>query len=363
MRSTGLISAIMLLCAATPLAAQVPEPSAALGEAFEAALAASPTPRQLAAEQAEWRHYRDLDEYGHGADGDEGRQRALVRLAARDQALGRIEATSPDALMSCVGETLTGCSSHAGGWLTSPDGDRLFWQLQAGVTDETGITGGFVLLTSGGMGPLRPMVWAFEGYRYEPPTLVMSDGKLHIAVAGRMQGTGNGNADVIFRWDPVAARPLVQIDNWSWRDTLKDRLPAGLEVWKGVDIKYADGEIWAWTPLWREGDGNCCASGGSAGLSFRIENDVLVLDSVSVRDAIVETAMAEPAEVLDFVSRVGNCEHWGGEEGYDDDRRAQIEAAVIANRCEALEVDAARLATAYADQPATLSLIRRVQEQ
>lgn len=357
-----LLSALMLLAAGT-VAAQVPPLPEALGDAFDAAMAASPTAPQLNAEQRDWLRYRELDEYGHGDSGDDERIEDLNRRSARDRALAQIELTSPDALGSCIGETLKSCSSRAAGWLTSPDGDRLFWQLQDGVTEETGITGGFVLLSSGGMGPIVPRAWAFDGYRYEAPTLLMLDGKLYVAVAGRMMGTGNGNADAIFRWHPDAETPLVQVDNWSWRDALSEQLPTGLEVWKGVDFRYSDDGAWAWTPLWREGDGNCCASGGSAGLSFVIRDDVLVLEGVAARDSIVDTVMSEPIEVLDFVGRSTMCTHWGGEEGYDAERRAQIDAAVTELRCDALATDGARLTQAYADNPASLALIRRMTPQ
>ncbi|HEY1225413.1 MAG TPA: hypothetical protein VGE54_09315 [Brevundimonas sp.] len=359
----ALVSVLMLLGLATPVMAQVAPPSEEFSRAYEAAMAVSPTSRQLEAEQREWLKYREMDEYGQGADGDDERMQDLSRRAARDQALARIELSSPDAMAACVGEALKGCSSRAAGWLTSPGGDRLFWQLQDGFTDENGITGGIMLLSAGGMGPVRPVAWAFEGYRYEAPTLLMIDGKMYVAASGRMQGTGNGNADVIFRWDPNAARPLTQVDNWSWRDALAERLPAGLEVWKGVDFRYSDEGAWAWTPLWQEGDGNCCASGGDAGLNFRIEDDVLVLDSVSAHDAIVEVATTNPMDVLDFVGRTRLCEHWGGEEGYDAERREQIQAAVRALRCEALVADGAHLETKYAEEPRTLALIRRMRAE
>ena len=356
----ALVSVLMLLGLATPAMAQVAPPSEEFRRAYEAAMAVSPTSRQLEAEQRDWLRYRALDEYGYGADGDDERMLELRRNAERDYALGRIELASPDAMTACVGEALKGCSSRAAGWLTSSDGDRLFWQLQDGFTDENGITGGIMLLSAGGMGPVRPVAWAFEGYRYEAPTLLMIEGRMYLAASGRMQGTGNGNADVIFRWTPDAARPLTQVDNWSWRDSLAGRLPPGLEVWKGVDFRYSDDGAWAWTPLWREGDGNCCASGGHAGLSFRIEDDVLVLDSVSAHDTVVEVATSNPMDVLDFVGRVNLCRHWTGEEPYDAERRANIEAAVRALRCEALPVDAAHLEAKYADDAATLALIRRV---
>ncbi len=362
----GLLSVLMLVGLATPVVAQVPPPSAEFSAAYDAAMAVTPTARQLEAEQREWAHYRDLDEYGYGADGDDERMEDLRRRAARDQALGQIVLRDERISDDCLGEALKDCSSPAGGWLTAPDGRRLYWQLQEGFTDENGITGGLVLLGDAGaarMGPIRPVAWAFEGYRYEAPTLLMIDGKLYVAAAGRMQGTGNGNADVIFRWTPGEAPELTQVDNWSWRDTLAERLPAGLEVWKGVDYRYNDDGVWAWTPLWREGDGNCCASGGSAMLMFRIENDVLVLDGVSAHDAIVEVAMTNPMDVLDFVARTRLCEHWGGEEGYDAERREQIAAAVRALRCEALLADGAHLETKYADDAATLALIRRMRAE
>lgn len=354
-----LLSVLMVLGAASAAAAQVPPPSAELRAAFEAARAASPTARQLEAEQREWLHYRTLDEYGYGADGDDGRAEDLTRRATRDRALREVTVSSPEALGACIGTALKGCSSRAAGWLTSPDGDRLFWQLQDGFTEENGITGGFMLLT-GDEGPVRPRAWAFEGWRYEAPTLLMIDGQMYVAVAGRMAGTGNGNADALFRWSPGAAEPLVQVDNWSWRDQLTERLPTGLEVWKGVDYRYADGEVWAWTKLWQANDGNCCPSGGEASLAFEIREDALVLGSVSVNEPLLEAAMTVPAEVFDWMGRKRLCDHWQGEEGYDADRRARIAAAVRDLRCEAEPADGAALTVKYADNPTLTALIARV---
>lgn len=354
-----LLSVLMLLGAASSALAQVQPPSDALTAAYDAAIAASPTARQLEAEQREWVHYRDIDEYGYGAEGDDERLLELRRRTARDQALGRIALASPEALASCVGEALNSCFSRAAGWLTSPDGDRLFWQLQDGVTDETGITGGVMLLTADGAGSLRPRAWAFEGYRYEAPTLLMAEGRLYVAVAGRMQGTGNGNADVMFRWTPGADQPLVQIDNWSWHNQLAAQLPPGLEVWKGVDFRYADSEVWAWTKLWQATDGNCCPSGGEATLAFDIRDDALVLEGVNVHDALLDAAMTAPTEVFDWISRKQLCDHWLGEEGYDADRQAQINAAVRELRCEAEAADGAALKLKYADNPMLTALIAR----
>lgn len=355
-----LLSVLMVLGAASAAAAQVPPPSAELGAAFEAARAASPTAPQLEAEQRDWLHYRMLDEYGYGTDGDDGRVGELTLRAQRDRALQGVTVASSEALGACIGSALKGCSSRAAGWLTSPDGDRLFWQLQDGFTEENGITGGFMLLSGGEAGPVRPRAWAFEGWRYEAPTLLMVDGTLYVAVAGRMAGTGNGNADVLFRWSPDAAEPLVQVDNWSWRDQLAERLPTGLEVWKGVDYRYADGEVWAWTKLWQPNDGNCCPSGGEATFRFEIRDDALVLGGVSVNEPLLEAAMTVPTEVFDWMGRKQLCDHWQGEEGYDADRRAQIRAAVRDLRCEAVPADGAALTVKYADNAMLTALIARM---
>lgn len=357
-----LLSVLMLLGLAAPAVAQVAPPPAELSAAYDAAIAASPTARQLEAEQREWVHYRDLDEYGYGSDGDDERMLDLNRRAARDQALGRIVLRDGRIPNDCIGEALKGCSSPAGGWVTASDGERLYWQLQEGFTDENGITGGFVLLADAGaarMGPIRPVAWAFEGYRYEAPALMVVDGKLYIAVAGRMQGTGNGNADVLFRWTPNAAEPLVQVDNWSWHNQLAEQLPTGLEVWKGIDFRYADSEVWAWTKLWQANDGNCCPSGGEAILAFQIKDDALVLEGVNVNDPILDAAMTVPTEVFDWIGRKQLCDHWLGEEGYDADRQAQITSAVEDLSCEAAPADGEALKLKYADNPMLTALITR----
>jgi hypothetical protein len=355
----ALLSVLLLLGVTTPTGAQVPPPPAELGAAFEAARAVSPTAPRLEAEQRDWLRYRALDEYGQGTEGDDERLIDLNRRTQRDQALRQVVLDSPDALAACIGPALKGCSSRAAGWLSAPDGQRLFWQLQDGFTDENGITGGFVLLSGGGAAPIRPAAWAFDGWRYEAPTLLMVGDEMYVAVAGRMQGTGNGNADALFRWDPAAASPLVQVDNWSWREQLADQLPTGLEVWKGVDYRYGDGEVRAWTPLWQANDGNCCPSGGEATLGFGIRDDALDLFSVDVREPLLDAAMTVPAEVFDWMRRRIGCDQWRGEEGYDDDSLARITAALRDLRCDSEPADGAALKARYAENPMLTALIAR----
>src|SRR5690348_7802264 len=62
-----------------------------------------------------------------------------------------------------------------------------------------------------------------------------------------------------------------------------------------------------------------------------------------------------PPAVRAFVERRANCNHWAGEEPYDADRRAQIQAALKQGRCEKIEAGAKALEKRYSGN-------RRVQD-
>ena len=66
-----------------------------------------------------------------------------------------------------------------------------------------------------------------------------------------------------------------------------------------------------------------------------------------------------PPDVSDFIRRAVVCNHWAGEEPYDEDRRAQISGAVQSLRCRALDADQAALSRQYAGQPEVLRRLKR----
>ena len=212
------------------------------------------------------------------------------------------------------------------------------------------------------MGPTAPIAWSFDAARFDAPVLLSGPelgGAAYIAVPGVHAGSGSGNADVLFRWDFPDSRRLTQIDTWSWRDGLAERLPPGLDILQGIRFDWPN--MMAFTPLWQDGDGHCCGTGGTAILSFEIVGERLVLSDVSVRDAIVDNAITTPTEVFDYAGRWAGCAHWGGEEPYDAGRRAEIARAVTELRCAALEADGAALRREYADNPRIVALIARTE--
>jgi|GEM_PF-553432 len=350
---SSLVAALVLGAVSSPIsAAQQVQPQDVLDAAWREAMAVSPTPVSLA---------RDRMEAGTiTAEEAPDFIAQLQRDAAWDRSVAAVRMGAARLTQGCATPGLDGCTARQGGWLTAPAGEVLYWQIQKGSTDEGGTMEAVVLFQPGADGALRPIGWTRGGF-YQPPVLIQ-DGEgapLHVAVSGVFPGTGARNADLLYRWTPGAERPLREIDTVSWRDGLSARLPAGLEVWKGVDMDYAS--LRASSPLWQASDANCCASGGSVWLSFSISEDKLVLDDVSVRDPLIDLASSLPTEVFDYAGRRAGCAHLGGEPADDPDRRAQIQTAMNTLRCDALDADAAALKVRHADAPAVLAALARIE--
>lgn len=351
---TGLAAATALVMAGAGGADARPAASD-LEAAFQSARAVSPVPLSLDREQADWREYGD-----HSAEGLAVRLTDLIERAARDRAAWGLRTTIAELAEACLPIVLRDCHAVSGGYVSQRDGPTLYWQVQRGFTEADGVGGGFVLLQPEADGTaLRPVAWDYGGYVYGQPEWVVGsdvEGAVHVAVPGVHGGTGAHNADVVFRL-AGADRPLVQIDNFSWRDDLDDWLPPGLEVWKGVNFVYDS--LTAATSLWRTGDANCCPTGGEAFLDFGIRDDRLILTGVQVNDALAALARQIPADVFAWVQRNMACAHWSGEEPYDAGRAARIEAALSDARCDALEADEQALRRTHADDEAVLGILAR----
>jgi hypothetical protein len=344
---------VLGLLSGSPAAAQTP--SAPMEAAFRAALAVTPTPASLRADQAEWAT-EGADDLGVA---EVDRIAGLRRTAERDRAVRAVRVSVDDLARGCVPLGLNDCHADRGGFLRAPSGAVLYWQVQQGSTEEAGVSEASVLLVRDGA-TLRPVAWV-SGAFYQPPELIETGdpAQLYVALPGHQGGSGVFNADVLFRWTPGAETELTEIDVRHWRATLDSRLPVGLQVWKGVDFHWP--QLAAWTPLWTEDDANCCASGGEANLDFAIEGDVLVLTGVNADDRVMDLAMTLPTEVFDLAGRWALCGHWGGEEPYDAERRAQIDQAVEDLRCAALTADTTALKAKYADQPAIVAMLTRAE--
>ena len=67
-------------------------------------------------------------------------------------------------------------------------------------------------------------------------------------------------------------------------------------------------------------------------------------------------------DVAQYVGRREGCNHWAGEEGYDADRRAQINKAISDLKCTRLERDEKLLRHRYRHNPAILRQIKKARD-
>ena len=182
---------------------------------------------------------------------------------------------------ACLETPLRGCRVLTAGFLNAdggPDDGEPFiaWQTQMGFTYEDGVRGGFVLFAHGADG-WSVLDSGIEG-EYGMPGL--TEGNL-LHIPGYTGGTGMGNVDRLYLRDSSSG-DWRAIDMHAWLGTIGEMLPAGLEIWKGVDydLRRPWMGLLARTPLWRASDGNCCATGGAAVIAFEIEGDRLVATGV-----------------------------------------------------------------------------------
>ena len=240
--------------------------------AYREALRNSPLPRDVEAEQADWREA--------GADGAsaEFHLERLQRRIAYDRRARALRIQPADLEKGCLEIELKGCGVSGGGFLPLADGHSLYWQTQEGFTDEDGVGAGVVVLERrGGSGSLTPLVWTSEGGSYEAPILVPNgEGEWLLILSGVSRGTGAGDMLRMLRFKNGAWR---QIDtNWQSR---AGALLNGREVRHRPYWSFHDG-MRAITPLWNASDAQCCGEAGTALLEFDIVDDKLTLQEVNL---------------------------------------------------------------------------------
>ena len=64
-----------------------------------------------------------------------------------------------------------------------------------------------------------------------------------------------------------------------------------------------------------------------------------------------------PKEVTEMATRIESCNHWEGEEGYDKERKKEIDKALKKLKCKQLNADAKKLQKKYKNNSAILKAI------
>jgi hypothetical protein len=112
------------------------------------------------------------------------------------------------------------------------------------------------------------------------PLIVRHGGETLLWLPVTVDGTGHYNDSRYYVW---RAGRWERIDGTSWGGDLTRRLPAGLEIWKGIwpDLTTMTAEV----GLYRQGDANCCPTGGVARVRLRVGATGLEMESVEFEAA------------------------------------------------------------------------------
>ena len=143
-------------------------------------------------------------------------------------------------------------------------GDVLAFQLQSYTNPKYRSGGGVVVFRRHGTMLAPVIATAVEDVTFGAPVVVQSPAGKLLNLPGMMAGTGAFNAGSLYLMD---GEKMSEIDIESWLVDLGKRLPKGWGAWKGIFPDYA--KLTAATPLWKSGDGNCCATAGRATLQTR----------------------------------------------------------------------------------------------
>ncbi len=267
--------AILALAASSAACAQdAPAPAPAVAEtvegAYRQALALSPLPYEVENEHRYWT----------GAPADERSDEAnylerLQRRVRQDQTASAAR-TTPAELDACVDVVLKACAVRSAGFMSFGDDRRVWWQIQDGFTDEDGVGGGVIVFEEIEGGALKPILWTFEGWRYENPFLEpQGEGRWLLIVPGISRGTGSGDLTLMTLWRDGGWHP-VDVD---WQSRVGDML-GGMEVRHQPLWRFP--RLEARSQLWRADDGGCCGMGGEVLMDFDIIDDRLVVTNAEI---------------------------------------------------------------------------------
>jgi uncharacterized protein len=278
--------------AATPVEKMVCGDSAlskadeALAQAYAAALAATLDTHTLRTDQVEWIGRRNklttvvrlLESYQHRIE-DLTTQAGAWRQVPREVVTTSAKTSCLELPHALVGD-LT-CKVDAFDAVDRAIDATLFYQIQTYHDADMWSGSGVVVFKAigGKPGSLTPLTVVFDDTsHYEAPYLNGAATPHWLLIPGHVDGTGNFNAEAMYLYDNDR---LEDVDTLSWQTDLGHRLPKGMAVWKGVYPNYDT--MTAETPIWKDGDGNCCPTGGRAFVTLSLIGHRLKLTHVAIK--------------------------------------------------------------------------------
>ena len=63
------------------------------------------------------------------------------------------------------------------------------------------------------------------------------------------------------------------------------------------------------------------------------------LQAVAQEDRLADIKKGQPIDVVEMIDRYADCNHWNGEEPYNEERRKEINSVIAELHCDSLERD------------------------
>jgi hypothetical protein len=83
----------------------------------------------------------------------------------------------------------------------------------------------------------------------------------------------------------------------------------------------------------------------------------ITLQAMAQGGPLAQLKKDQPSDVVKMIDRYVGCNHWGGEEPYDEERRKEINQAISSLRCETLEKDEEMIFKRYGKNRRVLEIL------
>ncbi|MEO8001409.1 MAG: hypothetical protein ABI644_05995 [Arenimonas sp.] len=142
------------------------------------------------------------------------------------------------------------------------------------------------MVVIGNKNQFRPIVWVLDDtdVDFSASAIKLVQGVSVLATRSRIDGSGNFYYEDYFTYDKKKEIPVNFRPDDSIQQAKRKLLPPGHGVWKGGGFDLE--KMTYRQSVWKDGDSNCCPSGGEIELRLRFEENLIVVAKANYYPAV-----------------------------------------------------------------------------